>query len=196
MPALLYRHHEYRPRNKYEGSKGLSQLWDERQLATIQGLAQECRPSATWPKEAGGTSRGRSQSSLGEPRSASSGNGPPGTTTPQNPTADSSLRSLPRLPTVMLARPGQTLLRRCNPIPPTLRAPSLSSMVQTRSRAKAASLSHEERTATEPRDEGLYTVTIEKVTPVNNRIKTFKFAPREQDTINVSANPPAVLDGH
>jgi hypothetical protein len=71
-------------------------------------------------------------------------------------------------------------------------------MVQTRSKAKA-SLSHEERTVTEPRDEGLYPVTIESVTPVNNRIKTFKFALREQDTINVlSANPllfSTVTDG-
>ena len=67
--------------------------------------------------------------------------------------------------------------------------------MQTRSRAKA-SLSHEERTADEPRDGGLFPVTIEAVTPVNDRIKTFKFALREQDTFNVSsATPPAVLDG-
>ena len=71
-------------------------------------------------------------------------------------------------------------------------------MVQTRSKAKA-SLSHEERTATEPRDDGLYPVTIETVTPVNDRIKTFRLALREQDTdtFNVSsATPPAALDGH
>ncbi|KAF9735346.1 NADH-cytochrome b-5 reductase [Paraphaeosphaeria minitans] len=67
-------------------------------------------------------------------------------------------------------------------------------MVQTRSRAKAASLSHEERTAAEPRDEGLYSVTIETVAPVNNRIKTFKFALGEQDTFNFQ--PGQWLDVH
>lgn len=67
--------------------------------------------------------------------------------------------------------------------------------MQTRSKAKA-SLSHEERTATEPRDHGLFPVTIETVTPINDRLRTFKFALREQDTVNVSsATLPAVLNG-
>lgn len=69
-------------------------------------------------------------------------------------------------------------------------------MVQTRSKARA-SLSHEERTASEPRDTGLHTVTISSVTPVNDRIRTFVLAPREQDTINVSsATLPARFDRH
>jgi hypothetical protein len=62
-------------------------------------------------------------------------------------------------------------------------------MVQTRS-AKAA-LSHEERTATEPRDDGLHAVTIDEITPVNDRIKKFKLSIKDRKTINVLSAAPA-----
>ncbi|KAF2275858.1 uncharacterized protein EI97DRAFT_378367 [Westerdykella ornata] len=39
-----------------------------------------------------------------------------------------------------------------------------------------ASLSHEERTAAEPRDKGLHPVTIRDITPVNERIRLFKLS--------------------
>ncbi len=59
----------------------------------------------------------------------------------------------------------------------------LSSMPQARS-AKAI-LSHQERTATEPRENDLHTATVAKVTPVNDRIKRFKFEIKEKDGFNV-----------
>ncbi|KAF1841315.1 uncharacterized protein K460DRAFT_318122 [Cucurbitaria berberidis CBS 394.84] len=46
-------------------------------------------------------------------------------------------------------------------------------MPQTRS-AKAI-LSHQERTATEPREKELHTAIVSKITPVNDRIKTIRF---------------------
>lgn len=59
----------------------------------------------------------------------------------------------------------------------------LGSMPQARS-AKAI-LSHQERTATEPRDNDLYTATLAKVTPVNDRIKRFKFEINDKNGFNV-----------
>jgi len=59
----------------------------------------------------------------------------------------------------------------------------LSSMPQTRS-AKAI-LSHQERTATEPRDKDLYTAVVSKIKPVNDRIKTFRFDIKDKNGFNV-----------
>ncbi|KAF1947202.1 hypothetical protein EJ02DRAFT_449793 [Clathrospora elynae] len=55
-------------------------------------------------------------------------------------------------------------------------------MPQTRS-AKAI-LSHQERTATEPRDNDLHTAIVSKVTHVNNRIKTFRFDIKDKNGFN------------
>jgi hypothetical protein len=47
-------------------------------------------------------------------------------------------------------------------------------------------LSHEERTATEPRDKNLHSVIIDEVTPVNNRIKIYRLAVKDREKgINV-----------
>ncbi|CAO2657768.1 Nn.00g038940.m01.CDS01 [Neocucurbitaria sp. VM-36] len=55
-------------------------------------------------------------------------------------------------------------------------------MPQTRS-AKAI-LSHQERTATEHRDKDLHTAIVSKVTPVNDRIKTFRFDIKNKNGFN------------
>jgi len=52
-------------------------------------------------------------------------------------------------------------------------------------RSAKASLSHEERTATEPRDSGLHTVILDKITRVNDRIRTFKLATKDSGGISV-----------
>jgi hypothetical protein len=67
----------------------------------------------------------------------------------------------------------------------------MSSTAQPRSaKATKASLSHQERTATEPRERNLYTATVAKVTPVNDRIKTFQFHLKDTGSFNVlSASP-------
>ncbi|KAH6877763.1 hypothetical protein J4E90_009327 [Alternaria incomplexa] len=51
-------------------------------------------------------------------------------------------------------------------------------------RSAKAILSHQERTATEPRENDLHTATVAKVTPVNDRIKRFKFEIKEKDGFN------------
>lgn len=58
-------------------------------------------------------------------------------------------------------------------------------MAQTRS-AKA-SLSHEERTATDPREQSLHPVILDKVSAVNDRIKTYRFTIKDSNGINVSS---------
>jgi len=58
----------------------------------------------------------------------------------------------------------------------------MSNMAQ---RSAKASLSHEERTATEPRNQGLHRVILDEVTTVNSTIRTLKFAIREPTGINV-----------
>ncbi|KAF2131834.1 hypothetical protein P153DRAFT_285181 [Dothidotthia symphoricarpi CBS 119687] len=55
-------------------------------------------------------------------------------------------------------------------------------MPQTRS-AKAI-LSHQERTATEPREKDLHAATVDTITEVNNRIKTFRFALKDKNGFN------------
>jgi hypothetical protein len=71
-----------------------------------------------------------------------------------------------------------------------MRRESLSGTAQPRS-AKATKLSHQERTATEPRERDLYTATVAKVTPVNDRIKTFRFNLKDTNGFNVLPATPS-----
>jgi hypothetical protein len=92
----------------------------------------------------------------------------------------------------MLISTSRTLLR-VNPIslPFFMRRASLSGTAQPPARsAKAAktakqALSHQERTATEPRERDLYTATVAKITPVNDRVKLFKFDLKDTKGLNV-----------
>lgn len=59
----------------------------------------------------------------------------------------------------------------------------LGSMPQTRS-AKAI-LSHQERTAHEPRENDVHAATLARVTPVNDRIKRFTFHIKDKNGFNV-----------
>jgi hypothetical protein len=72
-----------------------------------------------------------------------------------------------------------------------MRRESLSGTVQPRSaKALKASLNHQERTATEPREKKMHTATVAQVTPVNDRIKTFRFQLKDASGFNVlSASP-------
>lgn len=63
-------------------------------------------------------------------------------------------------------------------------------MVQTRS-AKAA-LSHEERTAAEPRDESLHPVVVDRITTVNDRIRRLRLSIKDRKTINVLSAAPII----
>jgi len=88
----------------------------------------------------------------------------------------------------MLIATARAIRHHRNSLPHFARSVSLR-MVQTRS-AKA-SLSHEERTAAEPRDEGLHAVIIDQITAVNDRIKKFRFSIKDRKTINVLSAAPA-----
>lgn len=75
----------------------------------------------------------------------------------------------------------------CHPLParsPAVRRVPVGSMPPTRS-AKAISLSHQERTATEPRQKDLHTATVETITDVNDRIKTFRLTLKDKNGFNV-----------
>jgi hypothetical protein len=70
---------------------------------------------------------------------------------------------------------------------PPLRTVSIrgpARMVQTLA-AKANNLSHEERTATEPRNREVHRVVVDKIIPVNSRIKTYRFTTRDPAGIHV-----------
>jgi hypothetical protein len=69
------------------------------------------------------------------------------------------------------------------PRPSCTQRGSLSSMPQTRS-AKAM-LSHQERTASEPREKDVHIATVAKVTPVNDRIKRLRFDIKDKNGFNV-----------
>ena len=62
------------------------------------------------------------------------------------------------------------------------------SMPTTRS-AKAKSISHQERTASEPRNNELHKATVGQVTDVNDRIKTFRFDIVDKNGFNVLSAP-------
>ena len=62
------------------------------------------------------------------------------------------------------------------------------SMPTTRS-AKAKSISHQERTASEPRSNELHKATVGQVTDVNERIKTFRFDIVDKNGFNVLSAP-------
>lgn len=87
----------------------------------------------------------------------------------------------------MLAASQYMLRRRCVTLPLLPQALSLSTMVQTRS--KTARLSHQERTATEPRHDSLHTVVLKNVTAVNDRIRTYRFETKDKGSFNV----PSIL---
>jgi hypothetical protein len=87
----------------------------------------------------------------------------------------SARRLLHRLPTLSSA---------------SMRRASLSGKAQPRS-AKSI-LSHQERTATEPREKDLYTATVAQVTPVNDRIKRFRFELKDTKGFNVLPTLPSL----
>jgi hypothetical protein len=80
-----------------------------------------------------------------------------------------------------------------------MRRASLSGTAQPRSaKAAKALLSHQERTATEPRENDIHTATVADVKLVNNRIKLFRFNLRDTKGLNVLSAPsslPTYADG-
>ena len=75
----------------------------------------------------------------------------------------------------ILRQPGSTL-------PLTA---STFSIIMTRTRSAKALLSHQERTATEPRHADLHAAVVANVTPVNNLIKKFRFDIKDTNGFNV-----------
>jgi hypothetical protein len=71
-----------------------------------------------------------------------------------------------------------------------MRRASLSGTAQPRS-AKAAKslLSHQERTAAEPRENDMHTATVASVKRINDRIKTFRFDIADGKGLNVLSAP-------
>ncbi|KAF2109652.1 hypothetical protein BDV96DRAFT_604543 [Lophiotrema nucula] len=53
--------------------------------------------------------------------------------------------------------------------------------------SEKASLSHEERTAEEPRAEGLHPVTVDRIHTANDRIRTFKLGTKDKNGIDFKA---------
>jgi hypothetical protein len=71
-----------------------------------------------------------------------------------------------------------------------MRRASLSGTAQPRSaKATKSILSHQERTATEPRENDIHTATVASVTRINNRIKTFRFDLKDTKGLNVLSAP-------
>lgn len=70
----------------------------------------------------------------------------------------------------------------------SMRRASLSGKAQPRS-AKSIQ-SHQERTATEPREKDFHTAIIAQVTPVNDRIKKFRFNLQDSKAFNVISTLP------
>ncbi|KAF1913504.1 hypothetical protein BDU57DRAFT_455224 [Ampelomyces quisqualis] len=69
-----------------------------------------------------------------------------------------------------------------------MRRACLSGTAQpTSAKAAKALLSHQERTATEPRENDVHTATVADVTLVNNRIKLFRFNLRDAEGLNFRA---------
>lgn len=79
-------------------------------------------------------------------------------------------------------------LRPCLVVPQHCTRRHSGSMPTTRS-AKARSISHQERTASEPRSNDLHKATIGQVTAVNDRIKTFRFDIVDKNGFNVLSAP-------
>ncbi|KAF2271142.1 hypothetical protein CC78DRAFT_557164 [Lojkania enalia] len=52
-------------------------------------------------------------------------------------------------------------------------------------------LSHEERTAFEPREKGLHSVTLAKITYVNDRIKTYRLIIKDKSGVQVCSSKPS-----
>ena len=70
---------------------------------------------------------------------------------------------------------------------PRLKLPLTASIfrIMTRTRSAKAILSHQERTATEPRHADLHAAVVATVTPVNNLIKKFRFDIKDTNGFNV-----------
>jgi hypothetical protein len=66
-----------------------------------------------------------------------------------------------------------------------MRRASLSGTAKPQTRSAKATLSHQERTAAEPREKDIYTATVAKVTTVNDRIKKFRFDIKDTKGFNV-----------
>ncbi|ORY17413.1 hypothetical protein BCR34DRAFT_37384 [Clohesyomyces aquaticus] len=93
----------------------------------------------------------------------------------------------------MFKAPATFTARLCILRPSLRRTQCASMMVQNAS--TKANLSHEERTATEPRGDGLHVVRVDRVTAVNDNIRTFKLA--IEDTRNgIDFLPGQWLDVH
>lgn len=74
-----------------------------------------------------------------------------------------------------------------------MRRASLSGTAQVRSaKATKSALSHQERTACEPREKDLHTATLAQVTPVNDRIKLFRFDLKDGKGLNVLSATPSL----
>lgn len=75
----------------------------------------------------------------------------------------------------------------------------MSGTAQPRSAKAAKALSsHQERTATEPRQDDIHAATVSHVTRVNERIKLFRFDLKDTKGLNVLAAPsslPTFADG-
>ena len=75
-----------------------------------------------------------------------------------------------------------------------MRRASLSGTAQARSaKATKTALSHLKRTATEPRENDIHTATVAEVTPVNDRIKTFRFNLKDPQGFHVLSAPPSLI---
>lgn len=55
----------------------------------------------------------------------------------------------------------------------------------TQTPSSKTNLSHEERTATEPRATGLHSVILKEITKINGRIQTYRFTIKDKGGINV-----------
>jgi hypothetical protein len=79
-----------------------------------------------------------------------------------------------------------------------MRRASLSGGQPRSAKAAKALQSHQERTATEPREKDMHTATVADVTLVNERIKTFRFDLQDSKGLNVLSAPsslPTFADG-
>jgi len=73
-----------------------------------------------------------------------------------------------------------------------MRRASLSGTATRSAKAAKTALSHQERTATEPREQDLHVATVAKITPVNDRIKLFRFDLKDTKGLNVLSAPSAL----
>jgi hypothetical protein len=63
---------------------------------------------------------------------------------------------------------------------------------QRSAKAQKAMLSHQERTATEPRENDIHSATVADVKQVNDRIKLFRFNINDTKGLNVLSAPSSL----